>query len=55
MTINKRDIINKLQADQKALELLLANSFASDFQIKLQSKLEYANTLLEFITQEGKV
>jgi hypothetical protein len=53
--MNKRDIINKLQADQKALEVLLASQFASDLQIKLQSKLEYANTLLEYITQEGKV
>jgi hypothetical protein len=53
--MNKRDIINKLQTDQKALEVLLASQFASDLQIKLESKLEYVKGMLEYITQEGKV
>lgn len=52
--MNKRDIINKLQADQKALEVLLASQFASDLSIKLNAKLEYVVQLLEFIQQEGK-
>ena len=53
--MNKRDIINKLQADEKALTLLLASQFASDLSIKLDAKLEYVVQLLEFIQQEGKV
>ena len=53
--MNKRDIINKLQADEKALTLLLASQFASDLSIKLDAKLEYVVQLLEYINQEGKV
>ena len=53
--MNKRDIINKLQADEKALTLLLASQFASDLSIKLDAKLEYVLQLLEWIQQEGKV
>ena len=50
-----KDIINKLQADQKALEAMLASGFASDSQVRRQAKLDYINSLLEWITQEGKV
>ena len=53
--MNKRDIINKLQADEKALTVLLASMFASDLAIKLDAKLEYVVQLLEWIQQEGKV
>lgn len=53
--MNKRDIMNRLRGDIVALELLIAGKFASDLKIKLESKLEYANALLEYITQEGKV
>jgi hypothetical protein len=52
--MTKRDIINKLQADQKALTLLLASKFASDLSIKLDAKLEYTLQLLEWIQQEGR-
>ena len=55
MAIGKREIINKLQADEKALTLLLASQFASDLSIKLDAKLEYVLQLLEWIQQEGKV
>ncbi len=50
-----KDIINKLQADQKALEVLLASGFASDSQVRRQAKVDYIVGLLEWITQEGKV
>ena len=53
--MNKRDIINKLQADEKALTLLLASQFASDLSIKLDAKLDYVVQLLEWIQQEGRV
>lgn len=52
--MNKADIINKLQTDQKACECLLASSFASDMQIRLQSKLDYITGMLEYIQQGGK-
>lgn len=52
--MNKQDIINKLQTDQKACECLLASSFASDMQIRLQSKLDYIIGMLEYIQQGGK-
>ena len=53
--MNKREIVNKLQTDQKALEVLLASQFASDLSIKLDAKLQYVTGLLEWIQQEGKV
>ena len=53
--MNKKDIINKLQADQKALEAMLASGFASDSQVRRQAKVDYIVSLLEWITQEGKV
>ena len=52
--MNKRDIINKLVADKMACECLLASSFASDMQIRLQSKLDYVTSMLEWIQQGGK-
>jgi hypothetical protein len=53
--MTKRDIINKLQADEKALTILLASQFASDLSIKLDAKLDYVVQLLEWIQQEGRV
>ena len=53
--MSNQNIINKLQADQKALESLLASGFASDSQVRRQAKLDYILGLLEWITQEGKV
>ena len=53
--MNKREIVNKLQADEKALTLLLASQFASDLSIELDAKLQYVIGLLEWIQQEGKV
>ena len=53
--MTKKDIINKLQADEKALTILLASQFASDLSIKLDAKLDYVVQLLEWIQQEGRV
>lgn len=53
--MTKKDIINKLQADQSALKYLLKDMFASDMKIQLESKHEYVLQLLEWIQQEGKV
>ena len=52
--MNKREIVLKLQTDQRALEVLLASQFASDLAIELNAKFEYISTLLEWIQQEKK-
>lgn len=51
--MTKVQIINKLQTDQKACECLLASSFASDMQIRIQAKLDYVKSMLEYIQQRG--
>jgi hypothetical protein len=53
--MNKRDILNRLRGDIVALELLIQSVHASDMKIELEAKLGYANCLLEWIQQEGKV
>jgi hypothetical protein len=53
--MNKRDIINKLQTDEKALECLSESHFASDLKIELEAKRQYISALLEWIEIGGKV
>lgn len=53
--MNKRDIINKLQTDEKALECLVASQFASDLKIELEAKRQYISSLLEWIDMGNKV
>lgn len=53
--MTKRDIMNKLRGDIIALELLIKSQFASDLKIKLEAKLDYTQSLLEWIEQGAKV
>lgn len=53
--MNKRDIVNKLKADQKGMIALINSKFASDSKLRLESQYAYIVMLLEWIEQEGKV
>ena len=53
--MNKKDIVNKLQADKKSIEYLIESKYASDAKIRMQATLDYIDSLLERINQENKV
>jgi hypothetical protein len=53
--MNKRDIVNKLEADKTNLTFLIESKYASDAKIRMQATLDYIESLLERINNRGKV
>ncbi len=55
ITMNKKDIVNKLLADKTNLTYLIESKYASDAKIRMQATLDYIESLLERINNGGKV
>jgi len=53
--MNKRDIVNKLEADKTNLTFLIESKYASDAKIRMQATLDYIESLLERINNRGNV
>lgn len=53
--MNKKDIVRRLQVDEKGLEALIQSQYASDIKIELEAKRQYISSLLEWIEFGSKV
>jgi hypothetical protein len=53
--MNKKEIMEKLLSDMDATIYLMKQQYASDGKVALQGKLDYIQSILEWMTQGGKV
>jgi hypothetical protein len=53
--MNRKEIMEKLLSDMESTIYLMKQQYASDGKVALQSKLDYIESILEWITQGGKV
>lgn len=53
--MSRKEIMEKLLSDMESTIVLMNKKYAGDGKVALEGKLDYIKSMLEWITQGGKV